>query len=186
MHTHTRGCACNGRTLTQPPQHTQTGPPILKAKPPTQHSLLFRRFHPHTIAHHATRKKCTRAGAAPHHRRTRRRSRPPHDAVTRTDGEARPRQDAHRLANTHSHRLRTEATSTQPRSPNPDSVQSPHTAAMKRQRPEGGNPARASRRCTRRQSHKAIRRITLQPTDDTPPTCPPRLQARCRGFQYTP
>ena len=51
MHTHKRGCACNGRTLTQPPQHTQTGPPILKANPPTQHSLLFRRFHP---PHHRT------------------------------------------------------------------------------------------------------------------------------------
>ena len=51
MHTCTRGCACNGRTLTQPPQHTQTGPPILKAKPPTPHSLLFRRFHP---PHHRT------------------------------------------------------------------------------------------------------------------------------------
>ena len=58
-------------------------------------------------------------------RRRTRRSRPPHDAVTRTDGEARPRQNPHRLANTHSHRLRTEATSIQRRSPTPDSVQSP-------------------------------------------------------------
>ena len=46
---------------------------------------------------------------------------------------------------------------------------------MKRQRPEGSN-----RRCTRRKcAHaEATRRITLQPTDGTPPTCPPRLQAR--------
>ena len=58
-------------------------------------------------------------------RRRTRRSRPPHDAVTRTDGEARPRQNPHRLANTHSHRLRTEATSIQRRSPTPDLVQSP-------------------------------------------------------------
>ena len=157
------------------PSHTQNK---------TSHAALssIPTLHPPRPSHTTPHAKSAQGQETrPPPRRRTRGSRPPHDAVTRTDGEARPRQNPHRLANTHSHRLRTEATSIQRRSPIPDSVQSspPHRRDEKAET-RGEQPTmHATQMCPRRSHtphHAPANRRHAANLSSTPPSAPPPLQ----------